>query len=364
MLYLAFMRKGLARCALLLAAGSAAFAEDLAMRTVDGLGRPLSDVEVNYWWESSTFRSLPQHVRSDQTGTVHLLMPNGSLCDPMKQCRDHLSFSKQGYLALNHGVEVLLILLREFNAKDVQNLLRLDGDAFRLGLRELLAGHEAGEFNRLSPLEKTAFRHDAKFLPALTALVADGFVTVPARNLLALLDAPEALRLIMRIPPPLEDASDWRSWVASALVRPDDESEWSFLRDNAMSPTVHDLDAAIQSLKLNGSPRAGTILEEARQKNLRQEALIKEALDYVESRPAPLEDRNLAALSKRVARAMRRDDYGQSAPHFDEAGDNALIDFTFRWGENRDFYTAAFHRADGVWVLRGVRWTSSLITFH
>jgi hypothetical protein len=44
---------------------------------------------------------------------------------------------------------------------------------------------------------------------------------------------------------------------------------------------------------------------------------------------------------------------GNGAPRYNQAGDKALVDLTFHAGGDRLWYTATFHKVDGVWILRG-----------
>jgi hypothetical protein len=148
----------------------------------------------------------------------------------------------------------------------------------------------------------------------------------------------------------------WRYAVATALVNPDDEPEWTFLRDCAVNKFDDGwVDAgAIQSLKLTASGHSWEILEEAQQSNQARASLISRALEYVRSNPPPLTDADLKALAERVANLLKLGSWeGNGSPRFNQAGDKALVDFWFQTAEDRLVYTATFHRIEGVWTFRG-----------
>jgi hypothetical protein len=152
----------------------------------------------------------------------------------------------------------------------------------------------------------------------------------------------------------------WRYAAATALVSPDSDEEWAFLRACAFNEYDDGWAdaAAIQTLKLTGSPRSRIILEAASQKNRARTARITAALDYMRSNPAPLAGTNLDVLAERVARAIGRGTWrGNSAPQMNEAGNKALINFTFQTSMDRLIYTGTFHKVDGSWILRGARET-------
>ena len=178
-----------------------------------------------------------------------------------------------------------------------------------------------------------------------------------------MIGASEDLHLILHVAPPPASPGfpqRWRYAIATLLVGPDDEDEWSFLRRCALNEFDDRwVDAgAIQSLKLTASPRSRWILEEAQQKNPGQASRISNALDYIQSNPEPLADINLKALAERVAQVLKIGNWeGNGRPRFNEAGDKALVDFTFQTAMDRLGYTATFHRIDGIWKLRGANET-------
>lgn len=149
--------------------------------------------------------------------------------------------------------------------------------------------------------------------------------------------------------------------MATALVDPDGEDEWAFLRSCALNE-FNDRwveYGAIQTLKLTASSRSQAILEEALQKNQTRARQIASALDYIKSSPQTLRDTDLEALANRAAEVMKVGIWvGSGTPRLNEAGDKALVDFTFQTSMDRLVYTATFHRRDGVWALRGANETA------
>ena len=99
----------------------------------------------------------------------------------------------------------------------------------------------------------------------------------------------------------------------TTLLNPDDEAEWTFLRSCAFKEFDEGwVDAgAIQSLRLSGSHRSEQILLEAQVKNPDRAESIARAIKYIESNAAPLRDRDLEVLGKRVAGARYRRMGGQ-----------------------------------------------------
>jgi hypothetical protein len=145
------------------------------------------------------------------------------------------------------------VLRRNFSAEEVLRVAKLDPNIQQSNLRELLAGRFLGEE---AQFRTSIFYYESRFLPSLRALAREPGVTEQARELLCMIGVPDDLRLIMRLPPP--PASDgfperWRYAVAAALVQPDTEAEWIFLRRCALNEfDDHRVDAgAIRALQLS-----------------------------------------------------------------------------------------------------------------
>ena len=263
-----------------------------------------------------------------------------------------MDVAKQGYDSYSSGFRERYVLERQSNTEEVSRIVKSDGDDQLRGLRELLAG-SAEQF------QDTLFFYEARLRPALRALSGEPKVTTRVRRLLSLIGVSEDLHLIMQLAPPPKAPifpGRWRYNVAIALVNPDGEDEWSFLRRCAINEFRDGwVDAgAIQALKLTGTSRSREILEEAQQKNQSRARLIGGALDYIKTNPPALTDPDLEILAKRVAVALAiGTSEGNGAPRYNEAGDKALVDLTFHSGDDFLWYTATFHKIDGVWALRG-----------
>jgi hypothetical protein len=332
-----------------LVAASTSFAADFTSQTVDGLNRPVAGVHLEVECESPAKKITTLLFDSDQDGVV-----NGTyderLCKPF-----FVSLKKGGYVPYSAVLRDRYVLDREFAQSEIEQIINLNGDEQLQALRELLIGWD--NFTEI------IFQHDSRVLPALRALAGEPEVTLGARSLLALIGTPSDLQMIMQLPPPPRQnpfPERWRYSVVTALINPESEEEWNFLRSCALNQFDDRwVDAgAIQTLKLAVSPRSEQILVEAATKNIYRAASIARALEYIRSSPAPLRDADLDALAARVAQTLGIGKWeGNKAPRFNETGDNALIDLTFLSGEDRLIHTAAFHRADGLWTLRGVHET-------
>ncbi len=342
----------------LLAAALQLSAMEFSLQTVDGLNRPISGVEVKVscasvkrrilWLSNRPDRDL--NYGSDQNGVVRG-MYDAALCAPVS-----VSVAKDGYVAYSSGFRDRYVLERKFSAEEVRHIINMAGPNQLDGLRELLAG-DGQDF------EDSAFYSESHLRPALRVLARDSQVTKRAREILSLIAMPEDLDLVLQLAPPPESSifpNRWRYSIATALVNPGSEEAWSFLRRCALNE-FNDrwVDAgAVQSLKLTGSPRSQAILDEVRVKNQFRVTLIARALDYIKSNPTSLSGPDLEGLAKRTAQGLQLGDWeGNHTPRFNEAGDKALIDMTFQTGDDYLVYTATFHRADSIWILRGAHET-------
>ena len=240
---------------------------------------------------------------------------------------------------------------------EVARIASLRGAPQAQALESLLA-FPSSNFDQM----RSVFYHEAGLRPSLLALLSDPTVGDLARNLVALIGTQEDLQKMVGLGPTGKRAFEnrWAYYVACSLVEPQSDEEWTFLRQAAINEYEDPwVDAgAIQTLKLIASRRSRQILEEAQKANSFRASLIARALAYVDSNPAPLLDRDLEQLAKRVAQAVIIGKWeGNKPPHFNIAGDKALVDISFRASEDAYIYTATFHRVEGVWKLRGVRET-------
>jgi hypothetical protein len=339
---------------LITAAGSRCSATEFTVQIVDGLSRPISAVHIEVSCVSKEQKETSFRFISDHQGMIRGTYDSAK-CTPLA-----VDISKQGYEPYGTGFRPRYVLRRRFSAQELLRVVRLEGDHQQHDLRELLVG-------AFEPDEKqfrdTLFYYEAKLRPALRALALDQKISERIRDLLSMIGVSEDLHLIMQLPPPPVSQGfpeRWRYSVAASLVSPDNEDEWSFLRRCAL----HEFDdywvdlGAIQTLKLTGSPRSQRILEEAQQKNQSQAPRIASALNYIKSNPGEFSHSDLDALARRAGDAINLGKWvGNDSPRFNQSGDKALIDITFKTAMDHLVYTATFHRIGGTWTLRGMRET-------
>ena len=90
--------------------------------------------------------------------------------------------------------------------------------------------------------------------------------------------------------------------------------------------------------------------------------LTADAIEYIQSDPPPLRDRDLEELGRRVARTLGNATWtGNGMPKYSQSGEKALIHLSYDTGSDDYVYTATFQRVDGTWILRGVRETSQAL---
>jgi hypothetical protein len=208
----------------LLFAGFRLSADVFSIRTVDGLGRPISDVQVDVSCMSPNPKALPLNFISDRDGMVHGEY-DAALCKPQST-----SVEKPGYATYSTGFRDRYVLERQFGAQDLDRIVNLTDDDRLREFREFLAGN-----GRQFP--ESVFYYEARLRPLLRTLVLEPEVTMVARDLLALIAVPDDIHLLLHLPPPPESYAfeeRWRYRVATALVDPDDEEEWLFLQRCAL----------------------------------------------------------------------------------------------------------------------------------
>jgi hypothetical protein len=324
---------------------------DFTLRTVDGLNGPISGVKVEVSCVSGD-QSTSLLFESDQNGMVYGTY-DAALCAPRM-----LSVTKDGYSSYLSGFRGQYVLRRQSEVSEVERIANLQGEAQLRGLREVLAG--ANRF--MGKL----FYYEDRLRPALRTLALDPDVAEPARDLLSLIGVPEDLHLLVRLASPQKPSmiafpERWRYQVATALVNPDNEDEWSFLRrcaSNEFSDRWVDA-GAIQTLRVTGASRSQEILGEAQIKNSYRASMITKSRDNIKSNPVPLEGPELEELARHVAQALKLGNWeGNGMPSFNETGDKASVDLTFQAGSDYIVYTATFHHMNGVWTLRGAYETS------
>jgi len=313
------------RAAILLAGTLALTAQESIIYTVDGLNRPLLGVEITVYCGNR-----PHHLSSDANG--HARGPFDK-----KTCTS-ASVAKSGYTAYSSGFRDRMVLNRQLTAIDVERLINTGTpDA----IREILAS-ESPELN------DAVFKSEHRLRPALRELLKDPQVTLAAREFLARIADPNDIEQLLTLAPPPEDEilpGRWRHSLVTALIQPTTESGWEFLELCARNDFNNESleRSAIQSLQLNGSPRA--------------QALLKSL--PVTPRPSPsITHPNLEAAAKTIAQALNPKTWQRNeAPRFNEAADKALIDLIFQTDLDRFVHTATFHKIEGLWTLRNVQRT-------
>jgi hypothetical protein len=209
-------------------------------------------------------------------------------------------------------------------------------------------------------LTDSVFYYSERLRPGLRLLAADRERSGYAIELLALIGEPEDLRAVIEKPPRSSRAwgSRWAYQIACSLLSPGSEEDWSFLRKCALRQTDDPwaVTGAIQTLRLIASPRAREILMAAQASNAGARISISRAIEYIDSKPAPLTGTDLVQLGDRVVHALALPGWKGNGPlRCNEKQDAALIGFKFEIGRDYYIYTATFHKVGDTWQLRGIR---------
>jgi len=258
------------------------------------------------------------------------------------------------------------------SASDLREVLRTNGLAQKAALLKLVPAPRGPAESRWNEFDEWVFYHERRLRPALRSLLPDPEVGTPARSLLALIGVPEDLRLAVQLAPPSRklEANYWAYALSSALLQPDCDEEWDFLRrcalgDYRVSPRPPDTTveaSTIQTLALIDTPRSRAILEEVRHKNSHRAASIARMIQTIQSHPSPLAGPDPKELARRLGRTLEMGDFERAEkPWYNETGDKVLIDLYFIDDAGWQMQTFTFHKADGVWHLRGVRPTMAAI---
>jgi hypothetical protein len=198
-------------------------AAEFTIRIVDGLGRPVPAVNLEVYCDSKTAELRPLQFMSDQDGAIHGTYDEG-MCKPPS-----VSIEKQGYQSYFTGFRDRYILQRVLSEPDLPRIVRLPADELQRELSEALAGDPSSD----RKFADSIFYYEAQLRPALWTLARQPELTLRVRQMLSMIAAPEDLHLIMKLdaPPTAGGFGDrWRYQVATSLVNPDREEEWSFLR--------------------------------------------------------------------------------------------------------------------------------------
>ncbi|MBK7930782.1 MAG: hypothetical protein IPJ98_25880 [Bryobacterales bacterium] len=197
-------------------------------------------------------------------------------------------------------------------------------------------------------------------------LSGKGIKEKEALGLLTYLGEPVAVRQALKqLPEPGagEIDHDLAEAVVGQLIQPATEREWNLLAYGAKGElgggATH---YAIQSLKLNASPRARALLEAALIANPERRKVIEDALNYIRSGATPLEGTDLTALATRAANAAKRGKLlAVRTPHVTRDGQRAIAGFDYHRG-CRYSNIAVFHRTARGWRLQSTMITGVALT--
>ena len=276
-----------------------------------------------------------------------------------------VSLSKTGYSGVTAPPQVSYTLNQLFHSNDVATIAKLPFASLNEQIRSLLAGEMDSPKTSLADL---IFAHDAELQSPLRRTVDDPYVGRQAAEMLAYIGNPDDVRLILgdkMIPQANPAVNRWANCVASALLAPTTEREWSFLKTCAMDDFGdHWVDTAgIRTLRLIASPRSLQMLKDVRDINTNRTKEIDSAIAYINSHPAPLSDRNLVTAATRAAQGLDSGSWlGNEKPRYNLKGDKALVDLNFiANGSRYVVYTATFHKDADTWKLRGIRETKTAL---
>lgn len=333
----------------------------------DGLGRPVPGVTVEVFrfakqTNGEETKLILGRAVSDETGFVSGQYDKASI---PSNSTFLVSLAKAGYADITSAPQANFRLDKVFRSNDVATIAKLVYPRQDDALRELLAG----EFDQpKTSLAEAIFAHDAEFRLGLKGLVGDQFVRRQAAEMLAYIGNPDDVRLLLgdRYTPNGDPAVNrWADAVASALLAPTTDREWSFLKSCAMDEFGdHWVDlAGIRTLRLIASPQSLRMLQDVRGINPVHTNEIDAAVAYINSHPAPLADRDPAAAAAKTAQALGDGLWmGNEPPRYNLKRDKALVDLNLLANGSRyRVYTATFHNDNGLWKLRGVRVTKDTL---
>ncbi|MEP7363724.1 MAG: hypothetical protein ABI972_10750 [Acidobacteriota bacterium] len=197
-------------------------------------------------------------------------------------------------------------------------------------------------------------RYEDRLRRPLTILLADKKYGEASAAVLTLLGHRESIpRLLSNTDTPP---------VLCGFLDVETEREWNLLQDAANGKfSSSEGDCAILALKLIASPRSLQLLKEAlasadaRNVHDSRKTDLKEAIEYIESKPPAMQHRDLASLITRVAKAFQ---FGEplplEPPQFNANRTIAMAEMDFGSGCRYE-YLVTFHRVNGVWRMRGLR---------
>ncbi len=201
-------------------------------------------------------------------------------------------------------------------------------------------------------------RHERDLHKAFVLLLRDPEgtkLTATTLNLLGYREGRESL--LAGLPAPPKDNADRKlaSDLVCARFDPRREKEWLYPRVAAIGEADDgDRNCAILLLKLSTNPRRGRILEEALTTGADRGDSVREAIQYIRSRPAPLKDVSLNQLIERAVAAVQMGERaGTPETRYNKSRQLALVDFPLLQG-CRSTCPASFHRENGLWSLRSL----------
>jgi len=338
--------------------------KDFSAVVVDGLGQPIAGATVSIYWLKRV-----SDTKVDQIDLLKLVsradgIVKGQYDEKSVPAGESIysDVDKDGYSGFSMDrVESKYELKKEFSSTDIEEIAKLSGEAQKNRLREILAE----EFKETSgkSFDEIVFFNEQELRSAFRSLVTDSKVGTSALRTLSFIGAPEDMELVVENAPSFKKElfdDRWAYDVVTSLLEPTTDKEWSFLEKCAAGES-DDLwvDAgAIDTLRLIASPRSSEILQKVLKKNPRRSRNIQSALNYIQSNPVSLSDKDLNEAGKKVAEAIKIGEWqGNKNIRYNKSGDKALIDCEFIAGRDLLVHTATFHRVDGVWKLRGVRET-------
>ncbi len=341
-------------------------AVEIESKFIDGLGRPVPDVSLEVRYPKKGPDEKLKEVEwlkltSDLEGKVTIaydetLVPTNETV--------WVSIKKSGYSSYTTEPKSQYVLKRQFSAEDVRRIAQLSGESQKAELREVLVGELKDEpKGGHRSLEELVFFHGREFRPVLRQLVEDSKPGKTACSLLAFIGMPEDIRFIIQnAPAPKRKLYDdrWAYEVVCALLQPETQAEWDFLKRCA-ADDFYDrwVDAgAIRTLRLIGSAQSADVLKEAAKQNVERKESFAYALSSINKGPLSLEAADLQEAGNKVAQAIKVGDWQfNKEPRFNKENDMALIDCEFIAGRDLLIETATFQKVGDIWKLRGVRET-------
>jgi hypothetical protein len=339
---------------------------DFSVQVNDGLGKPVPGVAVE------VFRFMRE---TNGTETKILLGVATSGTDGLAKGQYAkssiptnqtflVSLMKSGYSPVTAAPQETYVMARIYRSNDVAQIAKLPYASLNEQLPELLAG----EMDSRWTMADVIFAHENDLHRALKRLVDDANVGRQAAEMLAYIGYPDDVRLLLGdafLPTGNPAVNRWADAVASALLAPTTEREWSFLKSCAADDFGDQWvdEAGIRTLRLIASPKSLQILRDVRAINTNRVTEVDAGIAYINTHPAALTDASLSGAAEKTARGVSEGFWlGNEEPRYNEQRDKALVDINYVFGGTHYLvYTATFHHDAGLWKLRGVRETKDTL---